>query len=278
MRDRIIGWMAVAVVASFVAQFTVGVTTPTSPLSRTFALGTLNALAWYGLTALAAVWLLRRHGTRGRPALAIVAGQGILALPGIVFLFSGDRSPLPTWLVVSLVGDAVIVTAGALAVWSLTADGVRWRLWSWDLNRMLILGATALLALSERMPRFDAPQTAPLIAGEVSFLSRIVTGPLPWRLTEILSLVVVLAVGFAASTLRSRELAVAVGATLAVPAVPELLSLVIDPASPAAASGTPTAWLWAQTGAVALLALSLVFLATGGARPDGSGAAVDAPA
>lgn len=278
MRDRIIGWMAVAVVASFVAQFTVGVTTPGGPLSRTFALGTLNALAWYGLTALAAVWLLRRHGTRGRPALGIVAGQGMLALPGIIFLLSGDRSPLPTWLVVSLVGDAVIVTAGALAIRSLTADGVRWRLWAWDLNRMLILGATALLALSERMPRFDAPETAPLVSGEMSFLSRIVTGPLPWRLTEVLSLVVVLAVGFAASTLRSRDLAVAVGATLAVPAVPELLSLVIDPASPAAASGAPTAWLWAQTAAVALLALALVFLATAGERPDGTGARVDAPA
>lgn len=278
MRDRIIGWMAVAVVASFVAQFTVGVTSPTGLLSRTFALGTLNALAWYGLTALAAVWLLRQRGTRGRPALGIVAGQGILALPGIVFLLSGARSPLPAWLVVSLVGDAVIVTAGALAIWSLMADGVRWRLWTWDLNRMLILGATALLALSERMPRFDAPETVPLVAGEVSFLSRIVTGPLPWRLTEVLSLVVVLAVGFGASTLRSRELAVAVGATLAVPAVPELLSLVIDPANPAASSGTPTAWLWAQTAAVALLALALVFLATDGTRSDGSGAPVDAPA
>lgn len=278
MGHRIIGWMAVAVVVSFVAQFTVGVTTPTGPLSRTFVLGTLNALAWYGLTALAAVWLLRRDGARGRSALGIVAGQGLLALPGIIFLLSGDRSPLPTWLVVSLVGDAVIVTAGALAIWSLATDGVRWRLWDWDLNRSLILAATALLALSERMPRFDVPETAPLVAGEVSFLSRIVTGPLPWRLTEMLSLVVVLSVGFAASTLRSRDLAVAVGATVAVPAVPELLSLVIDPASPAAASGDPTAWLWAQTAAVALLALALVFLATAGARPDGTGARVDAPA
>lgn len=275
MQHRLVGWMAVAVVASFVAQFVVGVATPDDPLSASFALGTLNAFAWYGLTALAAVWLVLDREHRRRPALGILVGQGVLALPGILLLLSGDYGPLPAWLVVSLVGDGVIVAAGALSTWSLADDGrAGWRLWTWDLNRMLILGATALLALSERMPRFVTPDTAPLVIGELSFLSRIVTGPLPWRVVEVLSLVTVLAVGFAASTLRPRDLAVAVGATLAIPAIPELLSLAVDRAGQGA-SGSPTAWLWAQTGAVVLLALALVFLATARGRRDGSGAAAD---
>lgn len=275
MRDRLIGWMAVAVVVAFLAQFAVGVAGPSDPLSRTFALGTLNALAWYGLTAIAATWLVRGDGGRRLPALGIVAGQALLALPGLLVLVSGTHGPLPAWLVVSLIGDGVIVVAGALAVGSLVAgDGMEWRLWTWDLNRLLVLAATALLALSERMPRFETAGTAPLVGEDVSFLSRIVTGPLPWRLVEVLSLVAVLAVGFAASTLRPRDLAVAVGATLAAPAVPELLSVVIDPANPLSAHGEPTAWLWAQTAAVVLLALALVFLAT--ARgPDGTGAPAD---
>lgn len=278
MRDRLIGWMAVAVVASFVAQFTVGVVTPDDPLSRTFILGTLNALAWYGLTGLAAWWLLRVPERR-LPALGIVAGQGILALPGILLVLSGGYRPLPMWLLVSLVGDAVVVVAGALAIRSLVGDpSTDWRLWRWNLNRLLILGAAALLALSERMPRFAASETAPLVATDLSFLVRIVTGPLPWRLVEVVGLVTVLAVGFAAATLRPRRLAVALGTTVALPAVPELLSLVIDPAHPASSSGAPTAWLWAQTGAVVTLALALVFLATARSRPDGTGAHADAPA
>ncbi len=270
MQDRFIGWMAVAVVASFVAQFTVGVVSPDDPLSRSFVLGTLNALAWYGMTALAAVWLLRGSDRR-IPALGIIAGQGVLALPGILLVLSGDYGSLPVWLVVSLVGDAVIVVAGALAVHSLAnGDRTEWRLWTWPLTRALILGATALLALSKRMPRFVAPSGSPLLALDTSLLTRIVTGPLPWRMMEVGGLIAVLAVGFAAATLRPRRLAVAIGATVAVPAVPELLSLVIDPARPAAASGSPTGWLWAQTAAVIVLALGLVFLATAGGRADGT--------
>lgn len=259
MRERVVGGLAAIVVAVFLTEFAVGVASADDPLSRTFVLGALNAVAWYGLTALAAMWLLRGDAPRRSWGLAILASQALIVLPALVLPLVGDLGPLPLWLVVSLVGDAVIVVAGAgAALLLIGSERASWDLWRWQPTRFAILTAAGLLALAERMPRFETPETTTLQSVEVSILSRIVSGPMPWRLVEIVSLVTVLAVGFAAATLRPRRLAVAIGAALAVPAVPQLLSVALDPGT-----GTdPTGWLWAQTAAVVTLCLGLVFLAT----------------
>lgn len=261
MRERVVGGLAAIVVGVFLTELAVGVASADDPLSRTFVLGAVNAVAWYGLTALAATWLLRGDAPRRSWGLAILASQALIAVPALVLPLVGDLGPLPLWLVVSLVGDAVIVAAGAASAWLLIRSGTAsWDLWRWPPTRLAILTAAGLLALSERMPRFETPGTTTLENVEVSILNRIVTGPMPWRLVEIVSLVTVLAVGFAAATLRPRRLAVAVGAALAVPAVPQLLSVALDPGT----GTSPTAWLWTQTAAVVTLCLALVFLATGG--------------
>ncbi|MBW3561359.1 MAG: hypothetical protein KY437_02575 [Actinobacteria bacterium] len=259
MHERVVGGLAAVVVGVFLTELAVGVASAEDPLSRTFVLGALNAVAWYGLTALAATWLFRGDAPRRSWGLAILASQALTVVPALVLPLVGDLGPLPLWLVVSLVGDAVIVAAGAASAWLLIRSGAAsWDLWRWQPTRLAILMAAGLLALAERMPRFETPETAALESVEVSILSRIVSGPMPWRLVEIVSLVTVLTVGFAAATLRPRRLAVAVGAALAVPAVPQLLSVALDPGT-----GTdPTAWLWAQTAAVVILCLALVFLAT----------------
>lgn len=268
--QRRIGGLAAVVVALFATQLVVGVTAAEDPLSRTFVLGVLNASAWYGLTAVAGIWLLRRNEGRERPALGVLAGQALIVVPALVLPLTGGVGPLPVWLLISLVGDALLLVAGIGAAWLLLRSGtVGWDLWRWTPTRLTILGAAALLALSERMPRFEAPgpETVPVTDVGVSIISRIAAGPVPWRMVEIVSLVTVLAVGFAAAALRPRRLAIAVGATLAVPSVPQLLAIALDP-NPlgTGAPAAPTVWLWLQTAAVVALALGLVFLATARGR------------